>query len=421
MRVGMLAGIGGVVLVAMIACSQYGSEEPAPPTTNGEPDATVADDGPPPSVPCAGRVCGSVNGIGQCQDGKCVFVCNAGFAHCGDDAAGCDTETGSNPAACGACGHSCLGGTCSGGKCAPVAIVNGAGTPYAIAVDATKVYWTDQTLGVVSSCPIDGCGADGPDEVATIASASEIALDANAVYVSAGTSIRRCSLPSCGATSTQLAAAPQLTGLAPPFLFVDGPSVFFASTQDGKIYRVATNGLSPREELAVTDLIPRMVVKGAGSLYVSTAMPAGGQEDVQIRRCPLAGCPDGGAPEEVAASSVPITRIAGSVDGVYWATSFTGAIQACLEATCTTKAPITLATAQESPNDLVVDGDTLFWVNRGAVNASTGAVRSCKTASCTSTVRDLATGRAKPSRLAVTPTAVVWIEDGSKSIFRIAR
>ena len=56
-----------------------------------------------------------------------------------------------DPASCGACGHSCLGGTCSAGVCQPVvlAVSQGVGVgvepyyagPRAIATDDTHVYW----------------------------------------------------------------------------------------------------------------------------------------------------------------------------------------------------------------------------------------------------------------------------------------
>src|SRR5262245_50528770 len=49
--------------------------------------------------------------------------------------AGCgDTE--SNPSHCGACGHSCLGATCSRGLCTPQVLATGLGTPRGIALDA---------------------------------------------------------------------------------------------------------------------------------------------------------------------------------------------------------------------------------------------------------------------------------------------
>ena len=50
-------------------------------------------------------------------------TCGAGSEDCdGDPSNGCETNVLTTPTACGACGHDCLGGGCSGGKCEPVQI-----------------------------------------------------------------------------------------------------------------------------------------------------------------------------------------------------------------------------------------------------------------------------------------------------------
>lgn len=54
-----------------------------------------------------------------------------------------------DPASCGACGHSCMGGACTAGACQPVILAEGQGVsvepyyagPRAIATDDTHVYW----------------------------------------------------------------------------------------------------------------------------------------------------------------------------------------------------------------------------------------------------------------------------------------
>jgi hypothetical protein len=56
-----------------------------------------------------------------CADGECV--CLGDFANCdGDVDNGCETDVRSSSAHCGACGHDCLGGGCTEGRCEPVAV-----------------------------------------------------------------------------------------------------------------------------------------------------------------------------------------------------------------------------------------------------------------------------------------------------------
>ncbi len=57
----------------------------------------------------------------QCADGQCV--CVGDFGDCdGNIDNGCETDTRSAKAHCGACGHDCLGGACTDGHCQPVAV-----------------------------------------------------------------------------------------------------------------------------------------------------------------------------------------------------------------------------------------------------------------------------------------------------------
>ncbi|MDP3274013.1 MAG: hypothetical protein Q8Q09_02380 [Deltaproteobacteria bacterium] len=69
-----------------------------------------------------GRACTGANGTSTCTMGACSLTCNAGFADC--DMArsnGCETDTNSSVASCGACGRVCGGansmGTCTAGSC----------------------------------------------------------------------------------------------------------------------------------------------------------------------------------------------------------------------------------------------------------------------------------------------------------------
>ncbi len=73
-----------------------------------------------------GSACTIANGMGACSMGRCgVASCGAGYADCNGIATdGCEVNTNTSAANCGACGHTCAVGTaCSAGTCPPTACV----------------------------------------------------------------------------------------------------------------------------------------------------------------------------------------------------------------------------------------------------------------------------------------------------------
>ncbi len=70
-----------------------------------------------------GKVCDYAHASEQCLAGTCVLgACDPGFANCdGNTANGCETDTSSNTANCGSCGHTCsfpnASASCSSGTC----------------------------------------------------------------------------------------------------------------------------------------------------------------------------------------------------------------------------------------------------------------------------------------------------------------
>src|SRR6185369_18101421 len=86
-------------------------------------------------------------------------------------------------------------------------IVTGAGKPTGIALSATAVYWADEAMGTISTCPKTGCGATAPTIVVSTPAPRGIALRGTTLYWSSpgqtdgatGPAIKKCTLGACAA------------------------------------------------------------------------------------------------------------------------------------------------------------------------------------------------------------------------------
>ncbi len=109
---------------------------------------------------CCGGTCATcstpTNATLDCSGTSCGFTCNAGFTACGNTCA--NLTGGSDAANCGACGRSCLGGTCAAGICQPWVVAQPPTTslPQSIATDGTNVFWADGTTNTVEQIPATG-------------------------------------------------------------------------------------------------------------------------------------------------------------------------------------------------------------------------------------------------------------------------
>src|SRR5262245_16644592 len=212
------------------------------------------------------------------------------------------------------------GGTASGGV--PTVLASGEIGAWAIAVDATNVYWTNQETRAVMKVPVAG---GTPMALATGATATQlpydVAVDLDGVYWnyydSPGT----------------LMTAP-LTG---------GPPVTLVTQQNG----------------------PRSIAVLGGNLYWINLWIFGNNSGA-VMTAPLAG---GGGPITLASAQDDPNGIAVDGSNVYW-TNLGGTVMKVATGGGT---PVMLASAQSGPQNIRVDANNVYWTNTGTLE-NTGSV-----------------------------------------------
>jgi hypothetical protein len=344
----------------------------------------------------------------------------------------CTANTTSDPAHCGRCGHSCLGGLCTASVCQPVAIVQGQDNPYAIAVDATRVYWTTYGGWTVMAANKDGSSATvlATDAVGNVSSPVGIAVDDAYVYwvnhdlpaTPPAPSIARCAKTGCALKGTVIASNFQygeevevdttsafwteafghdvgrvgkagatpgaiVTGLdpAPNSLALDDTFVFFGT--DSTIARIAkgapltTDGGAYQVLFTGSGLNATGLVADDANVYWAVVADPGLVEYV-----PKAGPGAGGTPRVIAAQQRSPYDVAVDATNVYW-TSFgpdsnpgtfkylESTVSTCPKTGCPAAGPTVLAKHQHQAHHLAVDDVAVYWTDKGTNgNATEGAV-----------------------------------------------
>jgi hypothetical protein len=120
--------------------------------------------------------CGAAHASAACVEGRCLLVCDEGFADCDQDPGdGCEVELATDRRHCGRCDHGCGGAACEAGRC--VARLLGRGAP--ITADDGAVY---AYRGGVVKLPFDGTDETFLTTDAARDPPSSMAIDASLVY-----------------------------------------------------------------------------------------------------------------------------------------------------------------------------------------------------------------------------------------------
>src|SRR6185369_496889 len=100
---------------------------------------------------------------------------------------------------CGQCGHSCLGGTCSGGKCQAVQIYKGKDfLPESFTLDSTYIYFKRSKPGdVIVLARMTKDSGQLTDLTSVDEGHERVALVNGVLYWAKGDVVKGCSAPSC--------------------------------------------------------------------------------------------------------------------------------------------------------------------------------------------------------------------------------
>jgi hypothetical protein len=391
-----------VLSLSLASCDEGGKyhpgdgEEDGQPDTADQPDDTQADEADaPPDVPPDGDVvtddAADAPDDGTGDDGE-TPSCPPGTGDCdGDPANGCETDTTTSAAHCGACNHGCLGGTCQASACQPVKVADPQGSPGPgvgngfLAQDATTIYfgYKGTTVGGVAMAAKDGSGASciacdtgeprwlaadsvsvywadiGLDEVrkaplgggavttlVTIGNlGTPIAVDSSHVYYvdEGASSVMQADLDGSNQATVE-GGQTHVNSLA-----ADGGFLFWATQT--QVMAEDLSGSGPATALAGGRTDPRHVAADATHVYWAEG-PWGGAETVQrILR-------SGGAPEQIAAEGA--FAIALDATHVYATDNHDGQVWRVPKDGGTVEI---LAAGLTYPFDIVVDDVAVYWAS----------------------------------------------------------
>jgi hypothetical protein len=238
-----------------------------------------------PSTQCAGSTLQQCNASGAWVDlMTCPVTC------CGDRC----TDSTTDGANCGVCGHRCLSGPCMGGVCQP-AQVGG---------------------------PADSSALQGP-----------IAVDSQNVYVTTSSGVMIGSITALGGTLESLVNDRSgASGIA-----TDGVDVYWTEPPNGLVMGVPVAGGAPFT-VASGQRTPSLIALGASSIYWTATTASSGGAILSVPLAGVTGVADGGpspAPATVYSGPYPVVDLAVDSQSVYFAQSgcYTqGSAQVCSRA-----------------------------------------------------------------------------------------
>ncbi len=296
----------------------------------------------------------------QCANGG---TCRSGCLDC-DGTPGCETDPTNAQHNCGACGFDCGTGRCDHGVC----VLTSANRPTQLAVDATNVYFAEFGEGGVSA----GAVMSIPVVPTTSARATQIA----------------------GNQSEPVALAEAATDLFWAN-FTSGGDILMSQKTDQGVSGVHVAGANS----------PRGVASDSSMLYWTNS----GNGTIGERAQDLST-----SPTQLVASDGPNNKpwgIAADAIAIYWTDKTGGRVRRYDK---TSGGVATLATGQQNPVAIAVQGSTLYWANAGDCAGANGSIWMMPANSAPgSSATQIAQSQACPSAIAADTGGVYWTNYGT--------
>jgi hypothetical protein len=329
------------------------------------------------------------------------------------------TNTMTDSANCGRCGHDCLGGTCTAGKCSPVRLINATGEPFQVALDATYVYWSDASHGGgVYKVPKTASAPGAPQMIATTSALSYyVAVDSSGAYFSWGTggtgAVER--VKATGGTQEKIVDMID----DPRGVTLDATNVYWTTNGTTKAIWKAPKAPNSTATMIVTETDDLEYVLVDGNTMYWAVDSNGGA----VKRCTLPSCT---SPVTMATGASPdFLALAGN--SLFFTVG--GAIF-MVDKTANSTGPGANVAVGSLPQSIAADEKDLYFINLGdyQINFSDGDIRHCPMMSgkpaCGSDLKGelvLPSMGNLPRGIAMDDVAVYWSMQDEGAIYRLAR
>jgi hypothetical protein len=368
-----------------------------PPTVDG----SDGGDGPPPVDGCRRRTCAELsrqcgatdNGCGAqlqcggCGDGQTCSPagscdCAEGRTRCGDACA----DVTSDPEHCGRCDRSCLGGTCTDGRCQPVVVASAVNFPSAVAADDSYVYFSTCGTGTINR--VSRGNFSGMPELLASGQGCPVGLtvDAQAIYWASddGRVIRFT--PPATITTVQAQLPANVAGPRPQQLVQDASRLYWVASSP-----LVGCGTGPFMQSTCGGAI--LTCNGTGTLTVACNDSSGAATSCTSTTAASVSCLSG-------VNIVCQNLVAGCNDGTVISAPKAGGTP-----------PSPLYRVQGHTVDLAISGTTLAWASTPQLNL-TGTF----TAGDTSGVVQRVSAASVPVAVAASQAGVFEADAGQLSI-----